>query len=104
MEGNVLDASEARALILSGHAPAHLKVNGDLDFSNEVSLTWLPEGLEVGRLVLANCSALETLPEDMHVFVLDMSSCINIQSFPESGPEQMARLNIHGCTRVSALP
>lgn len=104
MEATVLDASEVRRLILSGQAPAHLKVNGDLDFSNEVSLTRLPEGLEVGRLVLDNCFALEALPERMKVFVLDMPNCVNVQRLPEEGPQQMARLTVRGCTRLSALP
>jgi hypothetical protein len=104
MAATVLDASEARRLILGGQAPAYLTVNGDLDLSNETSLTWLPEGLEVGRLVLANCSALQTLPDHMKVFVLDMSNCVSLQHFPEDGPEQMARLNISGCTHISALP
>ena len=58
MEATVLEANEARRLILSGQAPAYLKVSGVLDFSNEVHLTWLPEGLEVEQLILANCSAL----------------------------------------------
>jgi hypothetical protein len=53
-----LDGSEARELILRGQAPAHLTVHGDLDFSNEAGLTRLPEGLQVGQLVLNNCAAL----------------------------------------------
>jgi hypothetical protein len=164
METPTLEAIEARKLLLSGQAPAHLRVNGDLDLSHEVSLTVLPEGLNVGRLVLDHCpalkalpaglhcislsacgtpltelpddlhvtsrldlsdckllthvpkgfavdtlilrgcTALEELPEQMHVFVLDMSGCINVQRFPTSGPEQMARLNAQGCTRLTALP
>ena len=104
MEATVLEANEARRLILSGQAPAYLKVSGVLDFSNEVHLTWLPEGLEVEQLILANCSALEVLPEHMNVFVLDMPNCVNVRHFPQDGPEQMARLNVQGCTHLSALP
>lgn len=164
MEAIALDAEEARRLILSGQAPEHLRVNGDLDLSGETRLTTLPTGLEVGRLVLDQCSALTTLPEglrcislsaqgtplitvpqdlhvislldlsgcdllttlpeglqvrtlvlrgctglvalpeNMHVFVLEMSNCVSVQRFPENGPEQLARLNVRGCTRLGALP
>ena len=99
-----LEADEARKLILRGQAPAHLKVHGTFDVSNESSLTCLPEELEVERLVMDNCSALQTLPMRLKVFVLDMAHCINVQRLPEEGLEQMARLNIQGCTRISALP
>lgn len=164
MDVSIMEASEARRLILSGEAPAHLTVTGELDFSQETRLTALPEELEVERLVLDDCSALRSLPpglrcswlsaqetpltalpddlqvtsrldlsgcdllatlpagltvetlvlrgctglkalpEGVQVFVLDMPNCSQIQRFPASGPEQLARLNVRGCTQLDALP
>lgn len=164
METSLMEASDARRLILGGKAPAHLTVKGDLDFSQENDLTELPTGLTVERLILDHCSALRALPDGLHctwlsaqgtplttlpndlqvtsrldlsgcdllatlpagltvetlvlrgctglkalpegmqVFVLDMPNCSQIQYFPASGPEQLARLNVRGCTRLDALP
>lgn len=164
MDAITLDAEEARRLILSGQAPNHLCVNGDLNFSGETRLTALPAGLEVKRLVLDQCSSLAALPEglrcvslsargtplttvpqDLHVtslldlsgcdllttlpdelqvrtlvlrgctgltalpehmrvFVLEIPNCVGIPHFPEHGPEQLARLNVRGCTQLSTLP
>jgi hypothetical protein len=104
MDVLVVDASEARELILSGQAPAYLKVNGQLNLFCQDSLTHLPEGLEVEHLVLDDCEYLESLPEDMRVFVLEMSYCGKVQRFPERGPEQMALLDMRGCTGITKLP
>jgi hypothetical protein len=84
--------------------PDDLQVTSWLDLSGCDLLTTLPAGLTVDTLVLRGCTGLVTLPEHLHVFVLDMPTCLRIQHFPESGPEQLARLNVRGCTQLTTLP
>jgi hypothetical protein len=115
-------ADQARRLILSGQAPASLNVSEDLDFSGEVTLTALPEGLRVRRLVLDNCSALQELPRGLHCYELsaqatplktlptdlqvdyrlDLSHCDLLEEFPDGLKVNV--LILRGCTGLRSLP
>ena len=93
---------QARALIVSGQAPAGLNVSGDLDFSNYGALTALPEGLRVRRLVLDNCSALEELPRGLHCYDLS-AQATPLRTLP-ADLQVDYRLNLSNCDLLEALP
>src|SRR2546427_6040148 len=81
VDGSV-PAELTRRLILSGCAPAGLRVHGHLDLSNSPNLVALPDGLAVTSLDLSGCTALRALPGDLRV----------------------RRLILNGCTALGALP
>lgn len=97
-----LPAAEARALILSGRAPAQLWVKGNLDLSNTHNLSELPANLRVQRLNLSGCRALQHLPPGLHCYELNLSNSA-IRSLPEDIRVDY-RLNLQGCTALEALP
>lgn len=83
MTATVVSADEARALILSGRAPADLPVEGSLDLSNAAELAGLPPGLSADTLRLAGCTALREIPGDLRVRRLDVTGCVRLEYWPE---------------------
>lgn len=117
-----LTPDEARDRILKGEAPEHLVVQGDLDLSNEMTLTHLPTGLQVRKLTLDGCSALaelpaglqcaelhanntalKSLPDDLQVtYLISLNDCVHLESLPDG--LKTGRLNLHNCRALSRLP
>lgn len=83
MTATVVSAKEARALILSGRAPADLQVEGHLDLAGSTELATLPAGLMVDTLRLAGCTALREIPGDLRVRRLDVTGCSRLEYWPE---------------------
>ena len=79
----------------------NLKVNGNLNLSENASLQSLPEGLKVsGNLNLGGCTSLQSLPEGLEVSgYLDLGGCTSLQSLPE-GLKVSGDLNLRGCTSL----
>ncbi|HLZ60188.1 MAG TPA: hypothetical protein VKR06_24825 [Ktedonosporobacter sp.] len=95
-------SEQARRLILNGEAPAGLNVSGGLDLSDCTSLTTLPAGLRVKRLVLDECSSLRELPRDLQCFDLSMHAT-PITSLPADLKVEY-RLDLSNCDMLEALP
>src|SRR5579883_1010185 len=102
METPTLEATEARELILSGRAPAHLRVNGELHLANEDGLTVLPEGLTVDRLVLDYCDALKALPAGLRC--VSLSACGTPLTEVPDDLHVTSRLDLSDCTQLTRLP
>jgi len=83
MTATVVSADEARALILSGRAPANLRVEGRLDLADSTELAALPAGLIIDTLRLAGCTGLREIPGDLRVRRLDVSGCSRLEYWPE---------------------
>lgn len=93
-----------------------------LDYSNDRTLTELPEGLTVTRLTIRGCYNLKRLPENLTAFCvdaadsgitevpasarienhLDVSGCADLRRLPEN--LRVGTLNLSGCTQLTALP
>ncbi len=118
-----MNPTEAKALILSGKAPDGLRVEGDLDLSNETELRSLPKHLAViGRLELSGCTALKEIPAGFRCYQFAMDGCTAVEAIPEGtiGYDLSARdctalvslpvglackgLYLKGCTRLTELP
>ncbi|HWY76760.1 MAG TPA: hypothetical protein VN281_14150 [Verrucomicrobiae bacterium] len=84
--------------------PADLKVESILDLSNCEELTSLPDGLQVGSLVLRGCRSLEALPNDLTVWFLDMTGCWSFRHWPKRAAIHSGWLNLRGCTALTSLP
>lgn len=117
-----LGAEEAREAIRTGAAPAGLQVTGPvLDLSGLAQVS-LPEGLQVGRLVLDEIPDLETLPAGLRVHTLsarrtplaslpadlvatqriDLEECRWLHTLPDG--LSTGTLVLRRCTRLEALP
>lgn len=92
----------ARPWILSGQAPEGLNVSGDLDFSDDGTLKALPEGLQVRRLILDNCSALQELPRGLHCYDLS-AQATPLRKLPADLQVDF-RLNLSGCDMLEEPP
>lgn len=117
-----IPASEARSLILSGHAWDGMRVDGALDFSGEGRLMHLPDGLSCASLNVSNCANLEELPHGLVCNVLiahnlgiteitapitvrsslDLTGCRNLERLPEGLSVPM--LTIADCPKLTTLP
>jgi hypothetical protein len=93
-----------------------------LDYTDDLTLTELPEGLVVMRLIVKGCwnlkrlprglcafsihasdSGIEELPDDIQVEnCLDLSGCVNLTDLPVN--LKVGTLVLAGCTRLTALP
>jgi hypothetical protein len=122
MQTMYIPADEARQLILQGIAPAGLNVSGHLDFSQDTTLTALPDHLRTKRLTLDGCSSLSSLPLGLHCYELslqatpitalpldiqveyrlDLSHCDMLTSLPAG--LKVGSLILRGCTSLRALP
>lgn len=64
-----------------------LRVAYRLDLSNCTELESLPDGLQVGTLILAGCVSLRKLPEGLEVSFLDISGCKALGEWPRPAAE-----------------
>ena len=116
---------KAKELILTGKAPAGLRVTGALSFADNLKLTALPDGLTVSSLDLTGCRNLRGLPRGLRVRRLVMAgswdpqplldaagelSCYEldltntrIRSLP-AGVKVEYKLDLEGCTELESLP
>ena len=120
--GTPIPAAEAKKLILSGRAPAGLRVSGHLDLSGSRKLVALPAGLAVDSLDLRNCSVLRELPRGLKVRRLNLNGCTSLRELPSglhcyslemrdtavrSLPPDLRveyRLDLQGCAALESLP
>ncbi len=96
------DASQARALILAGRAPAGMRVAGVLDLAGIDTPFTLPEGMVVRRLVLRGSTGLPELPRGLRCYELDAR-----QTMLRRLPDDIAveyRLDLEGCAALDELP
>jgi hypothetical protein len=84
--------------------PADLCVEHRLNLEQCRALRTLPAGLHVGILVLRGCRGLKTLPPDLNVFDLDLTRCTGLEVWPGPARVRNGRLQLAGCSRLSALP
>src|SRR5579859_784051 len=96
-----VSSEQARRLILHGEAPANLHVSGGLDLSRS-TITTLPAGLRVKRLMLDECVALRKLPRDLHCFELSMRAT-PITTLPVDLQVEY-RLDLSNCDMLESLP
>lgn len=117
-----VDARKARELILSGRAPADMRVIGHLDLSGQSDLRSLPAGLAVASLDLRGCTALRELPGELRVRRLNLEGCTGLEALPDGlqcfelelghtrlralppGLRVVYRLDMSGCAELEALP
>lgn len=116
----VLNAAEARQLLLAGEARGPLKFRGRLDLSgqrnlrlpaglcgdtldlSDTMLTELPENLQVGELIARNLP-LQSVPASLRVrFRLTLDGCARLQTLP--GGLNVGSLNLQDCLSLEALP
>jgi hypothetical protein len=121
-EDSALWPAEAKDLILSGKAPANMRVSGHLNLSNNSYVEKLPEGLTAVSLDLSGCKRLRSLPKNLRVVRLNLSKCKSITALP-SGlscyelelreteirelPSDLRveyRLDLSGCLLLERLP
>ncbi len=95
-----LSAQNSRLVSL----PNDLQVKFRLDLSGSLNLLVLPENLNVGSLVLRECTALLELPEGLDTSFLDLTGCTGLERFPNNGRISIGHLIARGCTRLQALP
>lgn len=98
---SAIPAAQARGLILSGKAPANLRVAGHLNLSNTPDLVEVPAGLTAISIDLSGCTALRELPPGLTARRLDLSGCVAIQRLPDD--LRCYELCLHG-TRLRSLP
>ena len=120
-EAGVHSAAQARALLLSGHAPDGLRFRGRLDLSGERGLTWLPDDLS-GDVLDVSGTGLTELPERLNVGEL-IACGLPVRSVPASTrvrfrlvldddvcltqlPEGLTvgSLSLQGCLSLETLP
>ncbi|GGJ24231.1 DUF6745 domain-containing protein [Deinococcus roseus] len=98
----VLTAQEAHKLILSGHAPEHLTVQGTLSFKGEKRLTHLPAHLTCDVLDVQECPRLKSLPEGLTTGTL-LAGYTHLETLPSSLKVKF-KLDLEGCTSLICLP
>lgn len=84
--------------------PDDVAVESILNLSGCDELTELPEGLSVGTLILRGCRSLIGLPEHLDVWFLDLTGCWSFCRWPRQATIHSGRLNVRGCTALTALP
>ncbi|MCI0397603.1 MAG: hypothetical protein L0322_22075 [Chloroflexi bacterium] len=122
MSDEAIPATRAAELIISGRAPAGLRVRGHLDLSGRESLATLPAGLAASSLDLSGCTALRALPAGLRVRRLALNGCTTLPGLPagftcyelemretavRSLPADLRveyRLDLSGSRRLQALP
>lgn len=88
--------------LVSGTAPAGLRINRRIKLDNQKSLTHLPADFQCYELSAAN-TALTHLPDDLKVdYKLDLTGCENLTHLPEN--LTVGTLILRGCTSLTALP
>ncbi|QEL17966.1 DUF6745 domain-containing protein [Limnoglobus roseus] len=114
-----LIAEEVADLIRAGEAPPDLKIDDPLVVENTA---FLPSGLTVRKLTLANCPDLEELPADLRVRHLEIRDCPKLRTLPAGlachelkaqssalvelpdGLQVEFRLDLRGSTALVRLP
>jgi hypothetical protein len=84
--------------------PADLRVEYRLDLTNNAKLHSLPYGLKTGSLILRDCVSLTELPEDLDVCFLDISGCLSFRRFPMRAKVRAGRLVAQNCPNLTYLP
>ena len=84
--------------------PPDLTVDFKIDLTDCGQLERLPDGLQVGSLVLRNCYALERLPEGLDTYFLDISGCVSLTDWPLFAKVRVGHFRARGCIQLTHLP
>ena len=71
-----------------------------LDYTNDLTLTKLPAGLRIGRLIVRGCTNLKALPDDIAVMQLDAAGS-GLVTLPAN--LRVGSLNLSNCTELMTL-
>jgi hypothetical protein len=116
-------AKNVRHRVRNDELKQPVKVSGQINFSNDLTLEEITENLRgCDELLLRGCKNLHTLPENLKVDLLDVSDCMALRKLPSglhakhliaanSGLRGMAssvtvheHLNVNGCAELLRLP
>jgi hypothetical protein len=81
-----------------------LQVAYKLDLTDCVSLRKLPDNLQTGSLILRGCTRLETLPDGLSIYFLDATNCTHLKAWGKTGKVEVGNITLTGCIALTYLP